>query len=245
MSISVLPKELRLQIWNLVYFSQSQRLVQIATRPHDEEHGEDVFCPRYSPSPAPIVVNICRESRAEARYQALKAGHVVTMPSELETAPGTEFYFRFDTDILFLPLDGANVKHYDDSPEVGLLAHFRKASGCTPTLLQNIAVTNVVSFGYFDGSLSNVLCEFPNISRMIMMIMEDIWDDKNKKETFIHAALRIALMYRFDMEKRASNLGRIPDTLHLIPEIASLDSKNGLQIVPIEVWDGWTARQAD
>jgi hypothetical protein len=106
MSISVLPKELRLMVWALAYFNEPPRLVALETKPHDEDHDEYHFCPRYSPSPAPTVVNICQESRAEARYQAIKAGHIVELPTGVPGHNSDKFYFRIDTDILLLQLEG-------------------------------------------------------------------------------------------------------------------------------------------
>ncbi|CAO2655849.1 Nn.00g046520.m01.CDS01 [Neocucurbitaria sp. VM-36] len=239
MSISALPKEIRLQIWAAAYFSQSFRLVALATRRHNVNHEEDTFCPRYSPSPAPVVVNICQESRAEAHYQALRAGHIVKLPCKLETICCKEFYFRFDTDILYLPLESPNVQHYDDSPEVGLLSHFREAIGCTPTMLRHVAITNVVHSGFEDGSLSNVLRDYPNISWMIMLVTDDILDSADKKAKFFRAARRIVYMYEFDMFKSASEEEQMFRAAQSLNVDFATRQGSSLDFVPEELWKQW------
>jgi hypothetical protein len=230
MSLFCLPKEVRLAIWSLVYFSQSPRLVALRTKPHDENHDEQTFCPRYSPTPAPTVVNICQEARAEAHYQALKAGHIVRLNCEPLFVASDEFYFRFETDILYLPLEDEHVQHFDDSPDVGFLCHFR--TGCDASLLQNIAVTQVVSSGYYDGSLSNCLRDFPNISRMIMVNPRKTWEIEPQKELFVRAACRIVRLYSIDILTQSPYL-RTATRLEM--ETATF-SGGELTLVPKEMW---------
>jgi hypothetical protein len=235
MSISLLPKEIRLQIWALAYYNEPPRLVALETKPHDENHDEMHFCPRYSPSPAPTVVNICHESREEARYQAMKANHIVELPSDIPGTGRGEFHFRIDTDILLLQLEGKRVKHYDDSPEIGLLAHFRRATGCNPQELQKVAVTKIILNGFRDGSLSNVLRDFPKISHMVMMLTEDIWEDDLEKELFVRAAARIVRMYKIDLMNQATSQGKTFKPHPFNVDFAKL--RHGqLDIVSKEVW---------
>lgn len=239
MSISLLPKELRLQIWSLAYHNEPPRLVALETKPHAESHDETHFCPRYSPSPAPTVVNICHESREEARYQAIKADHIVELPSDIPGTGGGGFYFRLDTDILLIQLEGKRVKHYDDSPEVGLLAHFRRATGCNPEQLQKVAVTKVILNGFRDGSLSNVLREFPKISHMVMMLTEDIWEKDMEKELFVRAAARIVRMYKLDLMNQASSQGKTFKPHPFDVDFARL--RHGqLDIVAKDIWRDWS-----
>ncbi|KAF1834364.1 hypothetical protein BDW02DRAFT_569149 [Decorospora gaudefroyi] len=188
MSISILPKEIRLEIWALAYLNEPPRLVALETKSHDEDHDEQHFCPRYSPSPRPTVVNICHEARAEARYQAIRAKHVVQLPASLTGTNCDEFYFRVDTDMLLLQLEGPRVRHYDDSPNAGLLAHFSAATGCDFQALENVALTKVVSRGFRDDSLFNVLRAFPRISRIIMLLPDDVWNNDRQKELFVREA---------------------------------------------------------
>jgi hypothetical protein len=229
MSISVLPKEIRLQIWALAYFNEPPRLVTLETKPHDEDHDEYHFCPRYSSSPNPKVVNVCQESRAEAHYQATKAGHIVELPTGLAGYSSDRFYFRINTDILLLQLEGPRVKHFDDSPEAGLLAGFSAATGCNPKLLRIVAITKVILNGFRDGSLSNVLRDFPKISRMVMMLTDEIWNNDHEKEMFVRAAARIVRMYKLDLMNHASSMGKT-----FKPHPFDVD------IVPKDVWKEWS-----
>ncbi|KAF1944827.1 hypothetical protein EJ02DRAFT_452163 [Clathrospora elynae] len=239
-SLLILPKEIRLQIWSHAYFSQPPRLVALETLPHNEEHPGHTFCPRYSPSPAPTVVNLCHESRAEARYQALKAGHIVQLPHPLGGPnPGPDLYFRFSTDILFIPLLGPRLGHYDSSPDSGLLAHFHTAIASNPTLLRSIAITKVIQSGFRDGSLSNVLREFPNISRIVMMLTEDVENSDREKELFVRAAARIVRMYKIDLMSRARGKGETFRPHLFDVEFARLRGGT-LDIVSKEIWKEWS-----
>jgi hypothetical protein len=248
MSLFVLPKELRLQIWSLVYFSQPPRLVALRTKSHDEAHDESTFCPRYSPTPAPIAVDICRESRTEASYQARKAGHIIRLYQEhCGVASNTslkiteEFYFRFDTDILYLPLEDAGVKHFDDSPEVGLLRHFRVSVDSNAAVLRTIAVTQVISSGIHDGSLSNTLREFPGLSRIVMMVPDDVERSDTQKSLFITAAGRIVLQYRLDTSINTwSDSGGTSRIGSIDMDFAKI-VKGKLKIVPEAIWKDWRA----
>jgi len=242
MSLSNLPKELRLQIWTLTYFAEPPRLVALRTKPHDSTHDETSFCPRYSPSPAPLIVNICQESRAEAYYQAGKAGHLVRhhVGAANEAARCAEaYFFRFDTDILYLPLDDKHVSHFDDSPEVGFLEHFRITVE-DASLLRNIAVTRVIKHGYKDGGLSNVLCHFSNILSMTMMVSEKVLGSKTGQDRFVHAARNIWMMYHFDRAR----LWGIPTGVsmhetHIDVDFATL--VNGqLNFKPKHEWANWS-----
>lgn len=239
MPLSKLPKELRLQIWALAYLNEPPRLVALETKPHDEGHDEDHFCPRHCPSPAPTMVNLCQESRAEARYQAVRTNHIIKLPTSLPGVSCNDFYFRVDTDILLIQLEGLRVKHFDDSPEVGLLAHFHAATGCYPELLQNVAVTKVILNGFRDGSLSNVLRQFPKISRMTMMLTEDVWNNDMEKELSVRAAARIVRMYKLDLMNHARNLGETFKAHPFDVDFARLRDGR-LDIVPKEVWREWS-----
>jgi hypothetical protein len=236
MSMLSLPKELRLNIWALAYFSQPPRLVSLRTRLHDEAHDEETYCPRYSPTAAPTVVNTCREARAEAYYQARKAGHLVRLDhGPLFVASTVEFYFRFETDILFLPFNDGYVRHFDDSPEVGLLRHFRRAVDCNASSLRNVAVTKVISSGYYDGSLMNCLREFPDISRLVMMVPGEVWQDDAQKSMFVRASLRILRMYELDIRLQ-SHTGKVA---RVSVDFATL-VRGELGYVPKEIWKDWS-----
>lgn len=238
-----LPKELRLQIWSLAYFSQAPRLVALRTRPHDENHGEEIICPRYSPSPAPTVANICHEARFEAYHLARKAGHLVRLPhaprfaTSKDDDPVEEFFFRFEIDIIYLSLEDAYIRHFDDSPDAGLLRHFRSAIDCNTSLLRNIAITQVISSGLYDGSLSNTLKDFPNVKRMIMMMPKGLYDQcRSERAKFIRAGYRIVKMYELDMKIQSQDASRI---VKVDMDVATLFGCN-LAIGPLAMWRDWT-----
>lgn len=239
MSIYNLPKEIRLSIWALAYFNEPPRLVTLRTKPHDDHHAEDVFCPRYSSTAAPTVVNICRESRFEAEYQARRAKHLIYLPSPLDPMPA-EFYFRLDTDVLFIDLEYGINKHFDDSPDCGLLAHFLEANGCDATNLKNIAITQIVRVAFLDGALSNCLRDFPNIGHLIMVIDSKDMRTTQEKETSVLAARRIVTQYRLDMRIRAKARGEM-----YVHGERSLDldfalwNSDSLEILGKSVWEDW------
>lgn len=238
-SLSCLPKELRLYIWQLTYLFQPPRLVELRTRSHDGEHGEDTFCPRYSPSLAPTVINICHEARTEAHYQARKAGHIVRLHHDPISVASeqveytAEFYFRFETDILYLPLEDRDVKHFDDSPENGLLPHFRRATDCDASLLRKIAITSVIKSGYHDGSISNSLRDFPNISHIYMIVPDDVVESQSQRPLFVRAARRVLTMYLFDKEMHTQKYASVDADFARIV-------KGKIEIVPKGVWRSWS-----
>jgi hypothetical protein len=239
MSIFSLPREIRLQIWSLAYSSESPRLVTLHTKAHDEHHAEDMFCPRYSPTPAPTVVNICQDSRAEAEYQARRANHLIHLSSPLDPNP-QEFYFRLDTDILFIDLEHGINKHFDDSPDCGLLAHFLGAVGCDATKLKSIAITQVVRVAFVDGALSNCLRDFPNIEHLIMVIDPKDMRTSQEKERFVLAARRIVTQYRLDMRIRAKARGEVyvHGERSFDLDLATRNGR-GLEVLDKSVWEGW------
>ena len=235
-----LPKEIRLQIWSLVYSNEPPRLVTLRTKLHDEQHAEDVFCPRYSIAPSPTAVNICRESRLEAEYHAKRAGQLIFLPSSLD-ASQDEFYFRPDLDILFINLKHGINKHFDDSPDCGLLAHFRNAVGGDTMLLKKIAITQIVRVAFVDGALSNCLRDFPNIDHLIMVVDTRDMRSVQEKERFVLAARRIVTQYRLDMRIRAKVKGKV-----YVHGERSLDldfaiqKGRDLELLKKELWSEWS-----
>jgi hypothetical protein len=219
--------------------------VTLRTLPHNEHHPESDFCPRYSPTPAPTVVNICREARAEAEYEARRRGDLISLPSRLGPASqavacaGPEFYFRLDTDILFIDLE-SGAKHFDDSPESGLLAHFLAASPCDASTLRKIAITQVVRVAFIDGALSNCLRDFPAIEYLVLVLGSgDMWTVQ-EKERFVLAARRIVTQYRLDMRIRAKARGEVyvHDEKGLDLDFAVRKGR-GLDVLDKSVWEDW------
>lgn len=128
-----IPLEIRLKIWALAYTTQGPRLVEVRTAEHNHSLGPHLrWCPRYSLSPSPNVVNICREARDEAQRIAEQAGHLIfnIMPE----AP--KIYFNSDIDTLYVP----NERDYwirDWGPE-GILTEFQ--SNHQPERLRFLAI---------------------------------------------------------------------------------------------------------
>lgn len=243
MSLFVLPKEIRLMIWSLAYFNEPPRIVDITARPHDECHSEDQFCPRYSPSPAPVIVNLCKESRSEARHIAEREDHIVRLDSPFATTDeveSSEFYFRFGIDILFLQLDGPKGGHFADSPEVGLLAHFRSASRGNVDDLAHVAFTNERSHnrGENDGSLSNVLGQFQNICLLILIVTEQMSNNAAMKETIGYAESGLTLLYALDLQnhQRADNLKRRSKHWRLDTDVAMRVGHSLVNRMSIQRW---------
>ncbi|KAJ8115425.1 hypothetical protein OPT61_g2926 [Boeremia exigua] len=239
MSIFKLPKEIRLQIWSLLYFDEPPRLVTLRSKPHDDQHAEDIFCPRYSPTPAPAVVNICHEARAEVEHQARRSKSLIHLPSPLDQKPA-EFYFRHETDLLFIDLETGMNKHFDDSPDAGLLAHFLEAAGCDATLLRKIVITQVVRVAFVDGALSNCLRDFPNIEHLVMVVDPKDMRSTQEKERFALAARRIVTQYRLDMRIRAKVRGEVyvHGQRNLDLDFAMRKGKS-LDVLDKNIWNGW------
>ncbi|KAF2628629.1 hypothetical protein BU25DRAFT_28448 [Macroventuria anomochaeta] len=239
MSLFSLPNELRLQIWSLAYFNEPPRLVTLRTRSHCERHTEKVFCPRFSPTPHPTVLNVCRESRAEVQFQALRADHLIYLPSPLNWNL-SQFFFRLDTDILFIDIEHGISKHYDDSPDCGLLAHFLEAVGCDATSLKKIAITQIVRVAFTDGALSNCLRDFPNIEHITMVIDPKDMRTSQEKERFVLAARRIVTQYRLDMRIRAKARGEVyvHGERNLDLDFATRKG-TGLELLEKSVWEVW------
>ncbi|PQE28246.1 hypothetical protein CJF32_00010659 [Rutstroemia sp. NJR-2017a WRK4] len=98
---SSLSLEIRLAIWGLVYFTTPARIVEVQTAEHDHySQPHDIWCPRYSPSTVPPVVNVCREARDEARRLARLSGHLLFLGTS-----SPDIYFNPAIDTLYIPDD--------------------------------------------------------------------------------------------------------------------------------------------
>jgi hypothetical protein len=120
---SSLSLEIRLAIWGLVYFTTPARIVEVQTAEHDHySQPHDIWCPRYSPSPVPPVVNVCREARDEARRLARLSGHLL-----FPETSSPDIYFNPAIDTLYIPND----KNYwiRDWGQEGLMTQITMRSG--------------------------------------------------------------------------------------------------------------------
>jgi hypothetical protein len=129
---STLSLEIRLAIWGLLYLTTPARIVEVQTAEHDHySQPHNLWCPRYSPSPAPLVVNVCREARNEARRLAQLAGHLL-----FPEIHSPDIYFNPAIDNLYIPND----KNYwirDWGPE-GVLTQIKQ--GSKPESLRSLAI---------------------------------------------------------------------------------------------------------
>jgi hypothetical protein len=117
---SKLCLDVRLIIWRELYYLQSPRIVEVRTQEHSDCSNHESWCPRYSPSPSPTVVNVCHEAREEAQNVAQKAGHLL-----FTTGPDSPaIYFNPEIDTLYVP----NEKEYwiRDWDRCGILTQVRK-----------------------------------------------------------------------------------------------------------------------
>jgi hypothetical protein len=100
-----LAVEIRLQIWRLLYHSQEPRIVEVRTakqRDNDTQH-ENRWHIRYSPSPPPVVVNVCREAREEAEVVAKAGGHLLFSADQRNES--SHIYFNPEKDTLYIHND--------------------------------------------------------------------------------------------------------------------------------------------
>lgn len=241
-SFTQLPKEIRLQIWTLAYFSQSPRLVTFRTKPHDENHNTDTFCPRFSPSHAPTVMNICHEARAEAIHKAKQAAHIVQLPVGSIDGPDPEvtepFYFRFETDILYLPFDDPRPGHHDEEVRNGLPEHFKRVLGTNArALLRTVAITESGWSTSRNKTLFRSLCGFPSLSRIIIIISTGTRDAPVKRSAFVFMARNFVALYK--MRSDQDTLEQVVQKERVDFEFATVD-KGVMDIIPMSEWRDWS-----
>jgi hypothetical protein len=114
-----LNEDVRRLLWTLLYRDEPPRLVEVQTAKHDCHHGVH-YCPRFSPSPRPTVVNICREARDEANRIARIAGHII-FDTHFATSP---IYFKREIDTLYVPNEKDN--WIRDFYPPGILTQFKR-----------------------------------------------------------------------------------------------------------------------
>lgn len=127
--------DIRLAIWGYLYTATPSRIVEIHTTKHKHHSSlptlsPHVWCPRGSASPAPLVVNICWESRIEARRLAIIAGHLLFSDSD------SGVYFNPVIDTLYVSNDK---DHWirDWGPE-GVLTQIKSDTRCK--LIRSLAI---------------------------------------------------------------------------------------------------------
>lgn len=99
---SKLVVEIRLKIWRFAFMDRVPQVVAVSTLKHDC-NGHQGWCPRYTSSPPPALVNVCIESRQIAYEEAVKSEqlHFVSPQNADSTTPGIIFNPLADT--LYVP----------------------------------------------------------------------------------------------------------------------------------------------
>jgi hypothetical protein len=161
-----LSTEIRFQIWALCYDLEEPRVVEIQTIPHDNcSDHEDSWCPRQSPSPRPVVVNVCREARNEVRNIAQKAGHLI-FTTDLHPM---DIFFNPIKDTLYVQ----NEKEYwiRDWGPPGILTQFKKEH--RPENLRFLAVgLEPIDRATTRSSLKNEVRDFKTLEQMMFVVKE-------------------------------------------------------------------------
>jgi hypothetical protein len=150
--------------------------VEARTAKHDHYHDHP-RCPRYSPSPPPSVVNVCREARYEARMIAEQAGHLIFG----SVSDAADIHFNPAMDTLYVP----NEKEYwirDWSPE-GILTQFK--SNHQPDRLRFLAIgLDPLTRGTSPYSLQSDMMDFQKLEEIIFIVKETDEDICTRIRTF-------------------------------------------------------------
>lgn len=125
--------EVQLMIWAYLYAAGPKRIVEVRTAKHKsgKSHRKGWFT-RYSPTPAPLVVNTCNEARNEAKRTALKAGHILFATKQPKSLH--PIYFDPAIDTLYV----RNEKEHWMRGRSGIMAQLQRA--WNPQLLRELAI---------------------------------------------------------------------------------------------------------
>jgi len=168
-NIQCLPElnlDIRVMIWKQSYEIEPPRIVEIDTEKHGNcnEHTKS-WCPRYSPSPPPAIVNVCHETRYEAQRLAKIKGHLLFFSSQPNLPP---IYFNPAKDTLYV----RNSKEYwirDWWGGNGILTQLKLS--WQPELLRFLAIeldpiNRATRRGTFEGDLK----DFQNLDLAIYVV---------------------------------------------------------------------------
>jgi len=159
--------DIRAMVWALFYKAEAPRIVEIRTKKHEscEEH-EEYWCPRYSPSPNPAVVNICKEARLEARRIAGISGHLFL--SGDQPSASCPIYFNPEKDTLSIHND----KNYwirDWFGGHGILTQLKDS--WQPERLRVLAIDlEPINRATNERSFRNDLNDFKNLGQVIFTV---------------------------------------------------------------------------
>ena len=165
---SNLSLELRQAIWALVYGTQVARVVEVATTEHTPCNSDHDWCPRFSPSPRPVLVNVCHEARSTAHNIAQRVGHLIFPPAQ-DTGT-TDIYFNPEIDTLFVRNDK---NHWiRDWGREGILTQMWKMHH--PESLRSLAIElEPLSRATMPWSLHVDLSYFTQITDVIFVVKQD------------------------------------------------------------------------
>jgi 2EXR family len=188
-SFVTLTIELRLLIWRHIYDSQTPRLVEVQTTPHEncKSHNKG-FCPRSSPSPAPIIVNICQESRRAAFEIATECHHLF-----FSTPFSPPIFFNPAIDTLYVPDEKST---WIRSPD-GILTQLKAELGLDSNRLRILAA-DLNPYGLQAGSMKTDLKEFPGIQDYILLVT----DLKDGDFEYFKAAERVLQILKLKEQRR-------------------------------------------
>jgi len=172
-----LPIELRLKIWAFCYLlSQPPRIVEVRTRDHDNCPSHEGFCPRYSPTRKHPLVNTCHESRAVARSEALKAGHLI-FSSPSSTSPREDIIiFNPLSDLLYLPTEHLPLP-LTRGPLGTYTQYKRSPPPVSPLSLRFLAI-NLARYGNQFNPMRCAIHDFPNLEDLLFVAKD--WMQANQ-----------------------------------------------------------------
>ncbi|KAK0101169.1 hypothetical protein ONS95_012850 [Cadophora gregata] len=163
-----LSLELRQAIWELVYTTQDARVVEVSTAEHSHHSQEHDWCPRFSPSPRPTMVNICHEARCIAHDVAQRAGHLIFQGTQDTYA--SDIYFNPEIDTLFV----RNDKYYwiRDWGSEGILTQMWKMHD--PDRLRFLAIElEPLTRATTPWSLHIDLFYFPQVEEIMFVVKQE------------------------------------------------------------------------
>jgi hypothetical protein len=156
------PTEIRLEIWRHAFDFQGPRTVEVRTRPHVCT-GHKGWCPRYSPSALPTLMETSLEAREVARGLARAAGHVF-FASRL-TYRGDDIFLNPAIDTLYIPDEKDPwVRGMD-----GLLTQFQEMHRTDKVAS---FATDLKLYGQQGGSVRLDLACFENLRHLVLVVPE-------------------------------------------------------------------------
>jgi hypothetical protein len=175
-----LPIELRFKIWAFCYLlSQPPRIVEVRTRDHDNCPSHEGFCPRYSPTRKHPLVNTCHESRAVARSEALKAGHLIfsSQSSPSSTFPrGDIIIFNPLSDLLYLPAEHLPLP-LTRGP-LGTYTQYKKSPPPVSPLSLRFLAISLERYGNQFNPMSCAIHDFSNLEYLLFVAKD--WRQANQ-----------------------------------------------------------------